>query len=158
MTKLIDMSSSQRAMLAADETVGCVNTGKHIPRNQRGWLYLQEAADKYSTSFKQVKRARRILKTKRKNLIADVRDGKVSLQKAEEIIAGRDARKTKSQHFREYLLEQANGKCSICGKKITAKTLAADHIVPLAKGGEDHFSNLQATCEKCNFVKGEKLI
>ncbi|MFN9020776.1 MAG: HNH endonuclease [Pseudanabaena sp.] len=40
---------------------------------------------------------------------------------------------------------------------ITTKNLQVDHIIPLAQGGTNEFSNFQTLCAKCNREKSAKL-
>lgn len=51
--------------------------------------------------------------------------------------------------------KESKGKCSHCGS--TKGPFEIDHIVPLAKGGQDSSDNLQCLCMKCNRKKGSKL-
>jgi len=44
--------------------------------------------------------------------------------------------------------------CTYCGVPGTEAELEVDHIVPLAKGGSNHMSNLTTACRKCNAKKG----
>ena len=44
-------------------------------------------------------------------------------------------------------------KCQHCG---TEANSTFDHIVPISKGGETTFDNLQVLCGPCNFSKGDK--
>ena len=47
-------------------------------------------------------------------------------------------------------LAEHNGKpCPYCGKESSH----IDHIIPLAKGGEHSFENLQSICAICNYAK-----
>lgn len=54
---------------------------------------------------------------------------------------------------RKMIYHKAEGRCQLCGCKITYDEMSLDHIVPLAMGGEDSLENLQATCEPCNSHK-----
>lgn len=58
---------------------------------------------------------------------------------------------------RKMIYHKAEGRCQLCGCKITYDEMSLDHIVPLAMGGEDSLENLQATCEPCNSHKNALL-
>lgn len=53
--------------------------------------------------------------------------------------------------------------CGICGDPITSGKatnrggLTIDHIIPLAKGGQNIAANMQPAHSKCNTVKGDLL-
>lgn len=47
-----------------------------------------------------------------------------------------------------------NPNCTYRGKAF----LTVDHIIPVAKGGTNEISNLQALFEKCDNTKGDKII
>lgn len=53
------------------------------------------------------------------------------------------------------LLHKYKFACVHCGEKDEQK-LTIDHIVPVAKGGTDDYSNLQILCRSCNSAKGTK--
>ena len=46
------------------------------------------------------------------------------------------------------------GCCVRCG---AARELHFDHIIPLSRGGGDHFENIQLLCRTCNLAKGARL-
>jgi len=46
--------------------------------------------------------------------------------------------------------------CTYCGVPGTDAELECDHIIPLAKGGSHHMSNLTTACRACNKEKGVK--
>jgi len=55
------------------------------------------------------------------------------------------------------------GRCQICGKRLNLKrtsphplSAVRDHIVPLSKGGEHSYKNIQLACFICNSRKGER--
>ena len=57
---------------------------------------------------------------------------------------------------RKYLYGEQGGYCNGCEEHFAPRHLQVDHIVPRAKGGTDHISNLQLLCGACNSTKGTK--
>ena len=57
---------------------------------------------------------------------------------------------------KRYLYGEQDGRCTGCGEHFMSQHLEVDHIVPRAKGGTDHLSNLQLLCSYCNRVKGDR--
>lgn len=53
------------------------------------------------------------------------------------------------------LLEEGNGRCRLCGVRLTVETIKVDHKVPVSEGGSPHSLNLQALCELCNSGKSD---
>jgi 5-methylcytosine-specific restriction endonuclease McrA len=52
--------------------------------------------------------------------------------------------------------------CALCGEPINyqahyldPKSFTIDHIVPLARGGQDVFENIQPSCRACNLAKAD---
>lgn len=66
-------------------------------------------------------------------------------------------RKTYSDDVRRLLYKNADGKCALCGRKITLEEMTIDHIMPLVMNGPDRVDNLQACCKGCNLLKGAAL-
>lgn len=62
-----------------------------------------------------------------------------------------------SQKTRMDLYNQSNGRCAICGKKLSIEEMTVDHIKPVAAGGNNAMENLQCCCKTCNFIKGNLL-
>lgn len=58
-----------------------------------------------------------------------------------------------SQEVRKIIYNNADGRCALCGRKITFPEMTLDHIVPLDRNGEDTINNLQCTCKPCNQFK-----
>lgn len=52
------------------------------------------------------------------------------------------------------LFKAQKGKCAYCKRKL--KSFHVDHIVPLARGGNNWPSNLQICCPSCNSSKGAR--
>ncbi len=53
--------------------------------------------------------------------------------------------------YREAILERDGWTCAYCGD--VADTV--DHVIPQAKGGDNHPHNLTAACSECNAAKGD---
>lgn len=66
-------------------------------------------------------------------------------------------RKHFSTDIRNIIYNNANGRCSLCGRKISYKDMTLDHVIPLAMGGIDDVGNLACTCFTCNQFKGSIL-
>lgn len=57
---------------------------------------------------------------------------------------------------RNRIYQRDNYTCAYCGDDLTNKSRSRclDHIIPYAKGGSNHESNLITSCKKCNTLKG----
>lgn len=51
------------------------------------------------------------------------------------------------------LLKRQGGKCASCGELILDKIIQVDHVIPLASGGKDVYSNLQLLHTQCHINK-----
>lgn len=56
-----------------------------------------------------------------------------------------------STNLRAAIFERDGNRCLKCG---AVDALSIDHILPLAKGGNNSESNLQTLCKRCNSAKG----
>lgn len=52
----------------------------------------------------------------------------------------------------------AAGICHYCGRRLPAKELTMDHIVPIAKGGKSTKGNVVPCCPDCNTQKKSSLL
>lgn len=62
-------------------------------------------------------------------------------------------------HYRTHkhtLYGKQEGICAGCQVLFPFRNMTVDHIVPQARGGSDHFDNLQLLCNACNSTKGTK--
>ena len=50
-----------------------------------------------------------------------------------------------------------NGKCSMCGEKISYMKFTVDHVIPISKGGSNTIDNMEAMCDMCNQMKKDYL-
>lgn len=51
-------------------------------------------------------------------------------------------------------LEAYGTECPYCGRELTFRSIACDHIIPLKKQGPSIKANLQLICKSCNTRKG----
>ena len=69
------------------------------------------------------------------------------------------ARVKLSPRLRFKILQRDNFRCTFCGRSQNdGVTLHVDHIIPVARGGQDDEDNLQTLCEGCNLGKGTEEI
>jgi 5-methylcytosine-specific restriction endonuclease McrA len=54
------------------------------------------------------------------------------------------------------VLERDDGVCGICGGDVDPMNFDVDHVVPLARGGEHSYANVQAAHPPCNTRKGAR--
>lgn len=84
-------------------------------------------------------------------------DGKLAkLRDKQASIESQLKRKKLPEHTRLSIYKKYDFKCAICNVDLTLVAPHIDHIVPLAKGGQDVLSNLQPLCGPCNLKKGSK--
>lgn len=61
------------------------------------------------------------------------------------------------------LIIKYHGKCVFCNIDVSLihnspDQATVDHIIPICKGGDEEFTNLQLLCRKCNQEKGSSII
>lgn len=56
------------------------------------------------------------------------------------------------------ILERDGFRCVYCGRKPPEVALEVDHVLPLAKGGNSHSTNLVTACRECNNGKRAGLV
>ena len=57
---------------------------------------------------------------------------------------------------KRWLYGEQGGFCNGCAEHFQPRNMTVDHIIPRAKGGTDHVSNLQLLCGACNSLKGDR--
>jgi 5-methylcytosine-specific restriction endonuclease McrA len=57
---------------------------------------------------------------------------------------------------RNNIIWRDNSKCQYCSKDIPSPELTLDHVVPRSKGGRNTWTNLVASCKKCNQAKRDR--
>ena len=65
-------------------------------------------------------------------------------------------RKAIPKSIRFEVLKRDSFTCQYCGKSAPDVQLEVDHIVPVAKGGDNSILNLITSCRDCNRGKGKK--
>lgn len=54
-------------------------------------------------------------------------------------------------------VKKQGGTCGICGGRLAKGKATLDHIIPISRGGPDHYENTRATHYGCNQRKGNAL-
>ena len=75
------------------------------------------------------------------------------------------ARKKSEQRIRstrtrkEQIHDKCKGICAHCGRPISiGEDFSLEHVIPLAKGGTNDYSNMVALCRECNKEKGDDIV
>ncbi|MCF2150797.1 HNH endonuclease [Desmonostoc muscorum LEGE 12446] len=58
---------------------------------------------------------------------------------------------------KKYVWQRDKYQCRSCGKTGVETNLTIDHIIPLARGGQNDISNLQTLCFICNQQKTDNI-
>ena len=58
--------------------------------------------------------------------------------------------------YRQVVYERDEGHCGICYRKVDPHDFHLDHVVPLARGGEHSYDNIQLAHPRCNIRKGAR--
>ena len=67
-------------------------------------------------------------------------------------------RKGLSKRARFEVFKRDGFTCQYCGRTPPQVILEADHMIPVAQGGEDHESNMVTACQDCNRGKADKVL
>jgi 5-methylcytosine-specific restriction endonuclease McrA len=66
----------------------------------------------------------------------------------------REANSSKWKQIRKRIIARDQGICAYCGVE---NATTVDHVLPVARGGDDSEANLVCACVKCNTSKGKKM-
>ncbi|MEH2078723.1 MAG: HNH endonuclease [Nostoc sp.] len=58
---------------------------------------------------------------------------------------------------KKYVFQRDQYQCRSCGKTNVETNLSIDHIIPIARGGQNDISNLQTLCFTCNQQKTDNI-
>lgn len=72
-------------------------------------------------------------------------------------ISSSSHRKCFTAQERAAVYNKTEGHCATCGEFVPYTDFTVDHIIPLAKGGNNDLSNLQCACSVCNRIKQDIL-
>lgn len=61
--------------------------------------------------------------------------------------------KRRVKMIREGMLSR-DPECKWCYRELDEKTLTVDHVLAIADGGTNHYTNLVPACEPCNSMRG----
>ncbi len=137
-----DLGSSRHAWLSANAKRLKAYKRKHYDENKA--LYVARAVQHAASNPEAVKAA--------KTRYAATPRGKdkalESTHRRRARVVGARGTHTRAQ-FRK-LAEFYGHKCLCCGEAFSLRDLEADHVVPIAMGGDNTIFNLQPLCQPCN--------
>lgn len=67
-------------------------------------------------------------------------------------------RQSLSKKARFEVFKRDSFTCQYCGRSAPGVVLRCDHITPVAKGGDNHITNLITACFECNAGKSDRLL
>lgn len=94
----------------------------------------------------------------------DLRDSKIQMTDATPSVSNSPAGISSSSHRKCFTAQEraavynkTEGHCATCGEFVPYTDFTVDHIIPLAKGGNNDLSNLQCACSVCNRIRQDIL-
>ena len=137
-------ASSNQGDMVLDPFCGCATTCIAAQQLQRDWVGIdisEKAAD--------------LVKSRLREEVALTYQGAHRTDIPKRTDLGKIPRYNCAEN-RRYLYGEQGGYCNGCATHFEPRHFHVDHIVPRAKGGNDHISNLQLLCGSCNSTKGQK--
>lgn len=67
---------------------------------------------------------------------------------------GKNVKRRTIGFAKEFVSNNQNAKCIYCEKKLTMDNATADHVVPIALGGNNCQINIVVCCQNCNSERG----
>lgn len=58
---------------------------------------------------------------------------------------------------RKHVHTKTNGRCHLCGVRLSLNSMEMEHSRPKSLGGTNHMNNLMPSCRSCNREKGNRL-
>jgi 5-methylcytosine-specific restriction endonuclease McrA len=68
--------------------------------------------------------------------------------------SGKNVKRRTIGFAKEFVKNNKNAKCIYCEKKLTLENATADHVVPIALGGNNCQINIVVCCQPCNSERG----
>lgn len=71
-----------------------------------------------------------------------------------EELSNRPPKNVRYAVWRKYFKNNTNGRCFVCRQPLRIENFEAGHVTALAKGGNNHISNLRVVHSECNNAMG----
>lgn len=161
-----DRAKKAREFWASAEGIAA-KRAREQKTNAARYLRKKAEIDAYNRAWYEANRERKLLKgaewhAKNKELVSarhkHYAEAKPEVRRASKLRRrAREARVSGTIHATDlaFLFDKQKGKCAYCRQKL-GKSYHADHIIPLALGGNGGRKNFQLTCAPCNLQKGPK--
>lgn len=68
---------------------------------------------------------------------------------------GRNVKRRTNGFAKKFLTDNPDKKCPYCNSELHEDIISSDHIIPVAKGGNNTKINLVVCCKDCNVERGD---